>query len=77
MGGGDVALGRAGSDMRAEAGTLCLTTVAVVLGNLTYASDRPAEIASGVVVAGEINPPLNSWVDASPPATSGHWHPRT
>jgi hypothetical protein len=55
IGSGDVTLGGPiGGDVRAEAGTLRLATGAAVDGKLGYASERPAEIASGVVVGGGI-----------------------
>jgi len=55
IGSGDVTLaGPVGGDVRAEAGTLRLPSGAAVKGKLAYASDRPAEIASGVAVGGGI-----------------------
>ena len=55
LGSGDVTLAApVGGDVRAEAGTVRLTSGASVAGRFSYASERPAEIASGVVVGGGI-----------------------
>jgi hypothetical protein len=55
IGSGDVTLaGPVGGDVRAEAGTIHLINGASVAGRFSYASERPAEIASGVVVGGGI-----------------------
>ncbi len=55
IGSGDVTLaGTVGGEVRAEAGTLRVPSGASVKGQLAYASDRPAEIGSGVVVGGGI-----------------------
>ncbi|WP_375767804.1 polymer-forming cytoskeletal protein [Archangium gephyra] len=43
-----------GQDAHAEAGTLRLTNEARVNGNLSYRSDKDAQIASGAVVAGSV-----------------------
>ncbi|HZI08488.1 MAG TPA: polymer-forming cytoskeletal protein, partial [Archangium sp.] len=43
-----------GQDMHAEAGTLRLTDEARVNGNLSYRSDRDAQLASGAVVTGSV-----------------------
>jgi cytoskeletal protein CcmA (bactofilin family) len=55
IGTGDVALAAPiGGDLRAEAGTVRLINGASVAGRFSYASERQAEIASGVVVGGGI-----------------------
>jgi hypothetical protein len=55
IGSGDVTLASpVGGDVRAEAGTVRLTNGASVAGRFSYASERQAEIASGVVVGGGI-----------------------
>jgi hypothetical protein len=55
IGSGDVTLAApVGGDVRAEAGTVRLTKSASVAGRFSYASERQAEIASGVVVGGGI-----------------------
>jgi cytoskeletal protein CcmA (bactofilin family) len=55
IGSGDLTLaGPVGGDVRAEAGTVRLSDGASVTGKFTYASERPAEIAPGVVVGGGI-----------------------
>jgi hypothetical protein len=55
IGSGDVTLAAAvGGNLRAEAGTVRLTNGASVGGKLSYASERQAEIATGVVVGGGI-----------------------
>jgi hypothetical protein len=55
IGSGDVTLaGPVGGDVRAEAGTVHLTNGASVAGRFSYASERQAEIAAGVVVGGGI-----------------------
>jgi hypothetical protein len=55
IGSGDVTLAApVGGDLRAEAGTVRLTNGASVAGRFSYASERQAEIASGVVVGGGI-----------------------
>jgi hypothetical protein len=43
-----------GGDVRAEAGTVRLTNGSRIGGRLSYASEKQAEIASGVVVGGGI-----------------------
>ena len=55
IGSGDVTLAaQVGGDVRAEGGTVRLIDGARVGGKFLYASDRQAEIASGVVVGGGI-----------------------
>jgi hypothetical protein len=55
IGSGDITLAApVGGDVRAEAGTVRLTNGSHIGGRFVYASERPAEIASGVVVGGGV-----------------------
>jgi hypothetical protein len=73
IGSGDLTLSApVGGDVRAEGGTVRLAQGAAINGTLSYSSDKPAEIASGVMVGGGVERTEASYSrDLSAPLSGG------